>query len=465
MMTNDKPFAFIEIPRVEPSKAPARQRVNNFQEIYRTYTQRAVAQQATRCIDCGDPYCEWQCPVHNHIPAWLTLLAEGRLFEAAELSHQTNTLPEICGRVCPQDRLCEGACTLNTDFGAVTIGAIEKYISDTALAQGWRPDISKVKPINKKVAIIGAGPAGLGCADILVRNGAQATVFDRYSEIGGLLTYGIPEFKLEKKVVQLRRTLLEQMGIEFILNCEVGKDIMLEELLTDYDAIFLGMGAYTAITANLPGLTLNGVHTGLDYLISNNLYQLKQQSEFINAQQQRVIVLGAGDTAMDCNRTALRQQATSVTCVHRRGEQDLQGSKRDFINAREEGTRFIWQRQILEIIGDATNQVTGIKVATVADEKIVPNSETIIPADKVIISFGFTPSPAPWFATHDIATTQNGLVKAHSTNRLPGQTVNPKIFAGGDMVRGADLVVKAIFDGRNAANSILQYLRENKDAT
>jgi len=460
-MSNDKPFAFMEVPRLEPSKQPARQRVNNFKEIYQPYNTRAVKQQASRCIDCGDPYCEWQCPVHNHIPAWLDLLAEGRLFEAAELSHQTNTLPEICGRICPQDRLCEGACTLNTDFGAVTIGAIEKYINDTALAQGWRPDLSKVTKVNKKVAIVGAGPAGLGCADVLVRNGVQATVFDRYSEIGGLLTYGIPEFKLEKKVVQLRRNILEKMGIEFVLNCEVGQDITFTKLLADYDAVFLGMGTYNAITGELPGLTLNGVHTGLDYLINNNLYQLGQRSQPIDAAGQQVIVLGAGDTAMDCNRTALRQQATRVSCIHRRGEQDLQGSKRDFINAREEGTQFIWQRQVIAIVGDG-NKVTGVEVATVVGETIIPHSEVIIPADKVIVSFGFTPSPAPWFTTHDIATTKNGLVKANSTHRLPGQTSNAKVFAGGDMVRGADLVVKAIFDGRNAANSILQYLQVRK---
>ena len=462
-MSTDKNFTFMDIPRVEPDKLPPRQRVRNFKEIYQAYSTATAAQQASRCIDCGDPYCEWQCPVHNYIPAWLNLLSEGRLFEAAELAHQTNSLPEICGRICPQDRLCEGACTLNNDFGAVTIGAIEKYITDTALAQGWRPDLSKVKLTDKKVAIVGAGPAGLGCADILIRNGVQATVFDRYAEIGGLLTYGIPEFKLEKNVVYQRRTILEQMGITFVLNCEVGKNIAFNKLLNDYDAIFLGMGTYTAITGNLPGLELEGVHTGLDYLISNNRYQLGQQQESINVVGERVIVLGAGDTAMDCNRTALRQQAASVTCVHRREEQDLHGSKRDFINARDEGTQFIWQQQVIAIVGDS-NHVTGIKVIEILDGKQIPNSEKIIPADRVIISFGFMPSPAPWFAEHDISTTENGLIKAKSTNRLTGQTTNAQVFSGGDMVRGADLVVTAIFDGRNAAKSILQYLQVETDA-
>ena len=462
-MSTDKNFTFMDIPRVDPNKLPPRQRMRDFKEIYQAYNATTATQQASRCIDCGDPYCEWQCPVHNYIPAWLNLLAEGRLFEAAELSHQTNSLPEICGRICPQDRLCEGACTLNSDFGAVTIGAIEKYITDTALAQGWRPDLSKVKPTDKKVAIVGAGPAGLGCADILVRNGVQAVVFDRYAEIGGLLTYGIPEFKLEKTVVYQRKALLEQMGINFVLNCEVGKDITFNQLLTDYDAVFLGMGTYNAITANLPGLELEGVHTGLDYLISNNRYQLGQQQQPINVAGERVIVLGAGDTAMDCNRTALRQQAASVTCIHRRSEQNLQGSKRDFINARDEGTQFIWQQQVVAIVGN-DDRVAGVKIVTMLDGKPIPNSEKIIPADRVIISFGFMPSPASWFADHDISTTENGLVKAKSTNRLPGQTTNPQVFSGGDMVRGADLVVTAIFDGRNAANSILQYLQVETDA-
>ena len=461
---SDKPFAFMEIPRVDPKKLPAQQRIHNFKEIYQTYTSTDVSQQASRCIDCGDPYCEWQCPVQNYIPAWLNLLSEGRLFEAAELSHQTNSLPEICGRICPQDRLCEGACTLNNDFGAVSIGAIEKYITDTAFAQGWRPDLSKIQPTHKKVAIVGAGPAGIGCADILVRNGVQATVFDRYNEIGGLLTYGIPEFKLEKTVVRQRKAILEQMGINFVLNCEVGHDISFNELLNEYDAVFLGMGAYTAITANLPGRELQGVHTGLDYLISNNCYQLGQQLKPLSAAGQRVIVLGGGDTAMDCNRTALRQQASKVTCIHRRGEQDLQGSKRDFINARDEGTDFIWHKQVVTIVGDG-ERVTGVEIIDMLDGTKVPNSETIIPADKVIISFGFMPSPAPWFVDHEISTTENGLVKAKSTNRLPGQTTNLKVFSGGDMVRGADLVVTAIFDGRNAADSIQQYLQVKKHAS
>ncbi len=305
-------FQFLDIERVDPPKRDMERRVGEFVEIYDPFNQTAAESQAHRCLSCGNPYCEWKCPVHNYIPDWLQLVSEGNLLEAAELSHQTNSLPEVCGRVCPQDRLCEGACTLSDGFGAVTIGSVEKYITDTALAMGWRPDMSKVVWTDKKVAVIGAGPAGIGCADILVRNGVKAVVFDRYPEIGGLLTFGIPEFKLEKNVITTRRDVLEGMGVEFRLNTEIGKDILIDQLLEEYDAVFMGMGTYTTMKGNFPGEDLPGVHEALKFLVSNvnrNLGFEKSADDFIDLKGKRVVVLGGGDTAMDCNRILLAASA------------------------------------------------------------------------------------------------------------------------------------------------------------
>ena len=289
------PFQFLDVDRKDPGKKGMEVRTEAFVEIYDPYTQAQAAEQSHRCLECGNPYCEWKCPVHNFIPNWLKLLAEGNLFEAAELSHQTNTLPEVCGRVCPQDRLCEGACTLNDGFGAVTIGNSEKYITDTALAMGWRPDLSDVVPTDKKVAIIGAGPAGLGCADILTRNGVKAVVFDRYPEIGGLLTFGIPPFKLEKQVMERRREVFEGMGIEFQLDTEIGRDITIDQLLADYDAVFLGMGTYKAMEGGFPGEDLPGVYKALDYLIANVNEKMdypREPGEYIDLREKTVVVLG-----------------------------------------------------------------------------------------------------------------------------------------------------------------------------
>ena len=267
-------FQFVEVPRQDPEKMPVDERIRRFCEIYGQFDAQTAAAQSERCLACGNPYCEWKCPVHNYIPNWLKLVAEGNLAQAAELSHQTNSLPEICGRVCPQDRLCEGACTLNDGFGAVTIGAVEKYITDTALAQGWRPDLTGVRPTGKRVAVVGAGPAGLACADVLARHGVKVHVFDRYPEIGGLLTFGIPEFKLEKEVVKRRRQVLEEMGIRFQLNTEIGRDVPFEKLLDDYDAVFLGMGTYTYMKGGFPGEDLPGVYEALPFLVSNARHSL-----------------------------------------------------------------------------------------------------------------------------------------------------------------------------------------------
>ena len=464
-------FQFLDIERVDPPKRDIDRRKSEYVEIYDPFNQDMASTQAHRCLSCGNPYCEWKCPVHNYIPDWLQLVSEGNLLEAAELSHQTNSLPEVCGRVCPQDRLCEGACTLNDGFGAVTIGSVEKYITDTALAMGWRPDMSKVVWTDKKVAVIGAGPAGIGCADILVRNGVKAVVFDRYPEIGGLLTFGIPEFKLEKHVISTRREVLEGMGVEFRLNTEIGKDVLIDELLEDYDAVFMGMGTYNTMKGNFPGEDLPGVHEALKFLVANvnrNLGFEKSADDFIDLKGKRVVVLGGGDTAMDCNRTSIRQGATSVTCAYRRDEENMPGSRREVKNAREEGVVFRFNLQPIEIVSNDDGEVTGVKVVSTqmgeADAngrrraELIPDSEEIIPADAVLVAFGFKPSPPSWLNDVKVDTADWGGVVAPEEQTYAFQTTNPKVFAGGDMVRGSDLVVTAVWEGRQAAEGILDYL-------
>ena len=466
-ITND--FQFLEVGRFDPHKKSLEERKISFVEIYGEYNQTEVSNQAHRCLDCGNPYCEWKCPVHNYIPDWLKLVNEGNIIEAAELCHQTNSLPEMCGRVCPQDRLCEGACTLNDGFGAVTIGSTEKYITDKAFEMGWKPDMSYRTWTDKKVAIVGAGPAGIACADVLTRSGVKSHVYDKYEEIGGLLTFGIPEFKLEKKVVKKRRDILEGMGVEFFLGKEIGKDIQFKELYENYDAVFLGMGTYTSLEGGFKGEKLPNVFKALDYLISstNRLLKIEQDKEkFINLKGKNVIVLGGGDTAMDCNRTAVRQGAKSVKCLYRRDEKNMPGSKREVINAKEEGVEFEFNVQPIEIIGN--EKVEGIKVVRTelgeADQNgrrvpiPIPGSELMIEADAVIIAFGFRASPSEWFKDFNINTQNNGLVLAAEEQQYKFQTSNNKIFSGGDMVRGSDLVVTAIWEGREAAKSIIEYV-------
>jgi glutamate synthase (NADPH) small chain len=471
MSVIDKNMLFLDVPRHDPEKLPIEVRKSEFREIYTQFDQAGAAQQAGRCLSCGNPFCEWKCPVHNYIPNWLKLINEGNLFEAAELSHQTNSLPEMCGRICPQDRLCEGACTLNDGLGAVTIGSIEKYITDEALKQGWRPDMSNVVKTGKRVAVIGAGPAGLGCADILVRNGVTPVVFDKYPRIGGLLTFGIPPFKLEKEVVETRRELMEGMGVEFRLGQEIGKDIAFEKLLAEFDAVFLGMGTYNYVKGNFPGESLPGVHEALPYLVSNINHELGLPGgdQFVDLRGKRVVVLGGGDTGMDCNRTAIRQGAASVTCTYRRDAENMPGSRRDYKNSVEEGVVFHFNRQPIEIIGK--DKVEGVRVVEtrlgapgprgrrLAEN--VPGTEQVIAADAVIIAFGFNPSPAAWFDAHQVAVHTGGRVRVTASSARPFQTTNPKVFAGGDMVRGSDLVVTAVFEGREAAKGILNYLGLN----
>ena len=465
----DNHFQFLDVGRYDPTKKTPEVRKIEFLEIYGEYNQTQASNQAHRCLDCGNPYCEWKCPVHNYIPDWLKLVNEGNIIEAAELCHSTNSLPEVCGRVCPQDRLCEGACTLNDGFGAVTIGSIEKYITEKAFEMGWKPDLSHRKWTDKKVAIIGAGPAGIACADVLTRSGVKSIVFDKNEEIGGLLTFGIPEFKLEKSVVRRRRKILEEMGVKFQLGKEIGKDISFEELYDDYDAVFLGMGTYTSLEGGFNGEKLPGVYKAIDYLISNTKKLLNVgngKTEHINFKNKKVVVLGGGDTAMDCNRTAIRQGAKSVTCLYRRDEKNMPGSRREVKNAKEEGVIFNFNVQPIDILGNT--KVEGVKtVETELGEPdqngrrvpiSIPGSERIYDADVVIIAFGFRASPAPWFENFNINTQKNGLVIAEEEQEFKFQTSNKKIFSGGDMVRGSDLVVTAIWEGREAAKSIIKFV-------
>lgn len=467
-------YQFIDLPRVDPPKKPLDTRKTAFVEIYESFSDTQAAAQADRCLACGNPYCQHKCPLHNNIPNWLRLAYEGRMIEAAELAHRTNSLPEVCGRVCPQDRLCEGACTLNAEFGAVTIGAMEKYITETAFVQGWQPTVAAEK-VGKKVAVIGAGPAGLGCADVLIRNGVDVTVYERQAEIGGLLTFGIPSFKLEKEVMVRRREVFAKMGIRFELNTEIGRDITLPELLNQYDAVFLGVGTYRGMNAGIPHENAEGVYAALPFLVANTEKLLGLDApDYIEVKGKRVVVLGGGDTAMDCVRTALRRGAASVTCVYRRDEANMPGSKKEVQNAREEGGVFQFnaQPQAVLIEGqaaavgvDEAGRVSGLRIVKTrmgeADAngrrtaEIITDSEENIACEVILVAFGFAPHEMAWLQEVGVHTDRHGRILAEG--EYPQQTANPKIFAGGDITRGSDLVVTAIAEGRDAARSMLDF--------
>ena len=392
MSTN---FEFIDIKRIEPETKPISARKIDFGEIYETQNFDSVKEQSSRCLDCGNPYCEWKCPLHNYIPDWLKLAQEGSIQEAADLCHETNSFPEICGRICPQEKLCEGACTLNTGYEAVTIGQIEKYITDKALAEGWKPKKYVENFSAQTVSIIGAGPAGLACAENLIRRGVKCTVYDRYSEIGGLLTYGIPEFKLEKNIVLKRREILEELGVNFVLNYEVN-DARMSEIERKSDAVFLGLGTYESIKGNISGDKKDGVVEALPYLIKNTEYLMSEEdAESINFSGKKVVVLGGGDTAMDCVRTAIRQQAASVACVYRRDKENMPGSEKEIKHAIEEGVEFLFNSQPLEIIGNG--KVRQLKIGQTKLGKpdssgrrkpmLVEGSEKTLEIDKLVIAF------------------------------------------------------------------------------
>ena len=468
-------YQFIDVKRIDPAKKSIAARKINFVEIYQPLGNEQSAGQADRCLDCGNPYCEWKCPVHNYIPQWLELVTEGRIFEAADLCHETNSLPEMCGRVCPQDRLCESACTLNDEFGAVTIGNIEKHITDTAISQGWKPDLSHVVKADKRVAVIGAGPAGIACADVLTRNGVDVVVYDRHAQIGGLLTFGIPSFKLEKSVIQTRREILEGMGITFKLNTDVGVDISFSDISDEYDAVFLALGTYKSMSGGFDNEGAKGVYNALDFLIGNTQSLMgiteadsSQVKPYVNFKDKKVVVLGGGDTAMDCVRTSIRQAATTVTCAYRRDEANMPGSPREVQNAKEEGVNFEFNIQPLDIAVDEQGNAVGVKFVKTQlgtpdingrrNPEPIEDSEFIMEADAVVIAFGFLPSPPQWMIDAGVELDSRGRVLAVDNSDFALQTSNQNIFAGGDMVLGSDLVVTAIDQGRKAALGILDFV-------
>ena len=463
---SEKNFEFLNLERQEPKLKSVEVRKVDFREIYEDQTMENAVSQSSRCLDCGNPYCQWKCPLHNKIPEWLKLLEQSSIEEAADLCHETNAFPEICGRICPQDKLCEGACTLNTGYEAVTIGQLEKYITDTALSKGWKPKKYASKNTKHHVSIIGAGPAGLACAESLIRRGISCTVYDKHKQIGGLLTYGIPEFKLEKKIVLKRRELLEELGVKFVLNTEVDTK-KLAQIENNSDAVFLGLGTYESIKGDIEGIHKNGVVEALPYLIKNTKYLMDpEDAEKIDFANQRVAVLGGGDTAMDCVRTALRQQAKSVTCIYRRDQENMPGSTKEIKHAMEEGVKFLFNTQPLEVGGNGS--VTSLKVCeTKLGEpdasgrqrpELIEGSEKAIEVDKLVIAFGYQADVPDFVLDKNVKISDTGLVELNN-NKFNYQTSNPKYFAGGDMIIGSSLAVHAIAHGRDAAKEIIKFIR------
>ena len=471
-MATQKMLKFVTLKKEMPEKRPADQRAQDFAEIYREFADAKAAEQASRCSQCGVPYCQSHCPLHNNIPDWLRMTAEGRLQEAYEISQATNTFPEICGRICPQDRLCEGNCVIEqSGHGTVTIGSVEKYITDTAWEEGWVKPIQPAVERPESVGIIGAGPGGLAAADVLRRRGVQVTVYDRYDRAGGLLTYGIPGFKLEKPVVMQRIEQLEAGGVQFVLNCTVGKDLTFDAIRGQHDAVLIATGVYKVREIEAPGSGAAGIVKALDYLTASNRKSFGDEvPEFdsgeLNAEGKRVVVIGGGDTAMDCVRTAIRQGATSVKCLYRRDKANMPGSQREVQNAEEEGVEFVWLSAPNGFSGGTS--VEGVMVQRMRlgapdasgrqSPEVIEGADYVEPADLVIQALGFEPEALPTlWGVPDLAVTRWGTIRAdfrsHATS-LPG------VYAVGDIVRGASLVVWAIRDGREAAESMLTYLAQ-----
>ncbi|MCU9848187.1 NAD(P)-dependent oxidoreductase [Defluviimonas sp. WL0024] len=469
-MAQNRMLQFVTRAREMPEKREASVRAQDFSEIYREFAAAKAAEQAGRCSQCGVPYCQTHCPLHNNIPDWLRLTAEGRLQEAYELSQATNTFPEICGRICPQDRLCEGNCVIEqSGHGTVTIGAVEKYLTDTAWDNGWVKPVKPATERTESVAIIGAGPGGLAAADVLRRRGLQVTVYDRHDRAGGLLTYGIPGFKLEKDVVMQRIAQLEQGGVQFVLNCNVGEDISFDAIRGKHDAVIIATGVYKSRDLSGPNATAAGIVRAIDYLTASNRKSFGDEvPEFdsgeLDAKGKRVVVIGGGDTAMDCVRTAIRQGAQSVKCLYRRDRANMPGSQRETANAEEEGVEFVWLTAPKGFTaGDAVEGVLVQQMRLGAPDasgrqspEVIEGADYVEDADLVIKALGFEPEYLPkLWGSEGLEVTRWGTVKAdfrsHATS-LPG------VFAVGDIVRGASLVVWAIRDGREAAESVLDYL-------
>ncbi len=467
---------FVQIDRVMPEKRDASTRKEDFDEIYAEYADLKAKEQSSRCSQCGVPYCQTHCPLHNNIPDWLRLTAEGRLQEAYEVSQATNTFPEICGRICPQDRLCEGNCVIEqSGHGTVTIGAIEKYITDTAWENGWVQPISPTIERAESVGIIGAGPGGLAAADVLRRAGIRVTVYDRYDRAGGLLTYGIPGFKLEKDVVLRRNDQLEQGGVEFVLNCDVDADIF-AAIRAEHDALIIATGVYKSRDLEMHGAEADGVVKAIDFLTASNRKSFGDavpafDDGALNADGKRVVVIGGGDTAMDCVRTSVRQGAASVKCLYRRDRANMPGSQREVANAEEEGVIFEWlsapkgfTTALADSSNDAAGHVTGVKVQKMRlgapdatgrqAPEVIEGADYVEDADLVIMALGFEPEDLPtMWGQPELAVTRWGTIKAEFGS---GATEMPGVYAVGDIVRGASLVVWAIRDGRDCAEAILK---------
>jgi glutamate synthase (NADPH/NADH) small chain len=464
-----KMLQFVSTGKAMPNKRKAESRVADFDEIYDEFDVASAEEQAGRCSQCGVPFCQINCPLHNNIPDWLMLTAEGRLEEAYRLSSQTNNMPEICGRICPQDRLCEGSCVIEKGFESVTIGAVEKHITETAFEQGWVKPVSPSVERAESVGVIGAGPAGMAAAEMLRQKGYQVTIYDRYDRAGGLLIYGIPGFKLEKHVVERRQKLLEDGGVTFKLNTDIGVDVSFEDIRAAHDAVLVATGVYKARDIAAPGVGLGGIVPALDYLTASNRKSLGDEvplfdSGALNAEGKDVVVIGGGDTAMDCVRTAIRQKAKSVSCLYRRDRANMPGSQREVANAEEEGVAFKWLSAPQAFIGETDVRAvqaqrihlgqpdaTGRQVP-----QVIEGSSHELPADLVIKALGFDPEDMPKMFGHDDLT-----VTKWGTLTIDWQTMMtslPGVFAAGDIVRGASLVVWGVRDGRDAAEQIDQWI-------
>lgn len=466
-----KMLQFVRVDQAMPTKRTAEMRRKDFGEIYETWHESDAGEQASRCEQCGIPFCQVHCPVQNNIPDWLKLTAEGRLEEAYALSSATNNMPEVCGRICPQDRLCEGSCVLEqSTHGTVTIGAVEKYITDTAWERGWVKPVKPEKELATSVGIVGAGPGGMAAAEELRKLGYQVEIYDRYDRAGGLMIYGIPGFKLEKNVVEQRVSLLEQSGIVIHRNVEVGKDISFADLRAKHQSVVIATGVYKARGLACPGVGASGVFPAMTYLTASNKKDLGDEvSDFenglLNAAGKNIVVIGGGDTAMDCVRTAVRQGAKSVKCLYRRDRGNMPGSQREVANAVEEGVEFLWLSAPEAVLHDSDNQATGVRAVRMrlgtpdvsgrAKPEVIDGSQFVVPADMVIEALGFDPEDLPtMFDEPALGLTRWGTLKTDYRSLM---TTMDGVFAIGDIVRGASLVVWAIRDGRDAAASIHQY--------